>query len=36
MLWELQDSNQCEFFRTRLADLINPNHEMALLANTID
>jgi IS5 family transposase len=36
MLGKLQDINQREFFRTRLADLINPNHELALLANTID
>ena len=28
--------NQRELFRTRLEDLINPNHELALLANKID
>ena len=35
MTGKLQD-NQRELFRTRLEDLINPNHELALLANTID
>ena len=29
-------ANQRELFRTRLEDLINPNHELALLAKTID
>ena len=28
--------NQRELFRTRLTDLINPKHELAMLANTID
>jgi IS5 family transposase len=28
--------NQPEFFRTRLEDLINPNHELALLSKAID
>jgi len=28
--------NQRELFRTRLEDLINPNHELALLSNKID
>jgi hypothetical protein len=28
--------NERELFRTRLEDLINPNHELALLAKTID
>jgi IS5 family transposase len=36
MLGKLPDRNQRELFRTRLDDLINPNHELALLANTID
>jgi IS5 family transposase len=36
MLGKLQDNNQRELFRTRLEDLINPRHELALLANTID
>jgi IS5 family transposase len=35
MLGKLQQ-NQPELFRTRLTDLINPNHELALLANRID
>jgi IS5 family transposase len=35
MLGKLHE-NQHELFRTRLEDLINPNHELALLANTID
>ena len=35
MLGKLQE-NQREPFRTRLEDLINPNHELALLANKID
>jgi len=35
MLGKLQ-ANQPELFRTRLSDLINPNHELALLANKID
>ena len=36
MLGKLPDKNQREFFRTRLEDLINPNHEVALLSKTID
>jgi len=28
--------NQREFFRTRLEDLINPHHELTLLARNID
>ena len=28
--------NEREFFLTRLNDLINPNHELALLAQSID
>jgi len=36
MLGKLPDRNQCEIFRTRLADLINPQHELALLADKID
>jgi IS5 family transposase len=35
MLGKLQE-NQRDLFRTRLEDLINPNHELALLANSID
>ena len=35
MLGKLQE-NQRELFRTRLEDLINPNHELALLAKSID
>jgi len=33
MLGKLADRNQCEIFRTRLADLINPQHELALCAS---
>ena len=36
MLGKLQNKEQFEFFRVRLVDMINPNHELALLANTID
>ena len=36
MLGKLQNRNERELFRTRLEDIINPNHELALLANTID
>jgi len=36
MLGKLRDKNQRELFRTRLEDLINPNHELALLSNRID
>ena len=36
MLGKLPDKNQREFFRTRLEDLINPHHEVALLSKTID
>jgi IS5 family transposase len=35
MLGKLQE-NQRELFRTRLEDMINPNHELALLAKAID
>ena len=35
MLGKLQE-NQRELFRTRLEDLINPNHELALLSKAID
>jgi len=35
MLGKLAE-NQRELFRTRLEDLINPNHELALLAKAID
>jgi len=35
MLGKLPE-NQRELFRTRLEDLINPNHELALLAQAID
>ena len=35
MIGKLQQ-NQPELFRTRLSDLINLNHELALLANKID
>ena len=35
MLGKLQE-NERELFRTRLEDLINPNHELALLAKKID
>ena len=36
MLGKLVDKNQRDLFRPRLEDLINPNHELALLANAID
>ena len=36
MLGKLPDNNQRELFRTRLEDLIDPNHELSLLAKTID
>ena len=36
MLGKLVDKNQREIFRTRLEELINPHHELALLANAID
>ena len=35
MLGKLQE-NQRELFRTRLEDMINPNHKLALLAKAID
>ena len=35
MTGKLQE-NERELFRTRLEDLINPRHELALLAKTID
>jgi hypothetical protein len=31
MLGKLQEKNQRKLFRTRLEDMINPNHELALL-----
>jgi IS5 family transposase len=36
MLGKLPLNSQRELFRTRLSDLIDPKHELALLANTID
>jgi IS5 family transposase len=36
MIGKLQEKNQRELFRTRLEDMINPKHELALLAKTID
>jgi len=36
MLGKLPNFNQQEIFRTRLEDLLNPNHELALLAKRID
>jgi IS5 family transposase len=36
MLGKLPVEDHRELFRTRLADLINPEHELALLANKID
>jgi IS5 family transposase len=36
MLGKLQNKEQFEFFRVRLEDMINLNHELVLLANTID
>ncbi|MDR2511239.1 MAG: transposase, partial [Bacteroidales bacterium] len=36
MLGKLPLDDHREHFRTRLADLINPQHELALLANAID
>ncbi|MCL2040853.1 MAG: hypothetical protein FWG84_02280 [Bacteroidales bacterium] len=36
MLGKLPDRNQREIFRTRLEDLIDPHHSLALLANAID
>jgi IS5 family transposase len=33
---KLQEKNQRELFRTRLEDMINPNHELALLSKAID
>ena len=36
MIGKLPDRHQRELFRTRLEDLIDPNHCLALLANTID
>jgi IS5 family transposase len=35
MLGKLPE-NECELFRIRLKDLINPNHELTLLAEEID
>jgi IS5 family transposase len=36
MLGKLPVDDHRELFRTRMADLINPKHEFALLANKID
>jgi IS5 family transposase len=36
MTGKLAKDDRRELFRTRLADLINPQHELALLSNTID
>ena len=36
MIGKLPDSNQRELFRPHLEDLINPQHEMVLLAKAID
>ena len=36
MLGKLPDRNQREIFRTRLEDLIDPHHSLALLAKAID
>ena len=36
MSGKLVDKNHRDLFRTRLEDLIDPNHELALLANAID
>ena len=36
MLGKLADKNQRDLFRTRLEDLIDPKHELALLTNAID
>jgi IS5 family transposase len=36
MLGKLPDRNQRELFRPMLADLIDPHHELALLADSID
>jgi IS5 family transposase len=36
MTGKLPKDDHRELFRTRLADLINPQHELALLANTMD
>ncbi|MDR0754163.1 MAG: transposase [Prevotellaceae bacterium] len=36
MSGKLQEKNQRELFRIRLEDVINPNHELVLLAKSID
>jgi hypothetical protein len=36
MLEKLPVDDHLELFRTRLEDLINPDHELALLSNKID
>jgi IS5 family transposase len=36
MIGKLQPNDQRDLFRTRLEDLINPNHELALLSKKID
>ncbi|MDR2813895.1 MAG: hypothetical protein LBB79_04475 [Prevotellaceae bacterium] len=35
MIGKLPKDDHREFFRTRLADLINPQHELALLAHAM-
>jgi hypothetical protein len=36
MLGKLHENSSRELFRTRLEDLINPQHELALLAKKIE
>jgi hypothetical protein len=36
MIGKLPKDDHRELFRTRLADLINPQHELALLAHAIE
>ena len=36
MLGKLPDKNQRELFRPMLVEMIDPSHEMVLLADTID
>ncbi|MDR1346969.1 MAG: transposase [Prevotellaceae bacterium] len=36
MIGKLQERNQRELFRTRLEDMINPKHDLALPATAID
>jgi hypothetical protein len=35
MLGKSQIDDHCDLFCTRLADLLNPKHELVLLANAI-